>query len=274
MLSALASTFASDVIADSGDLAEADALYARRAEGSTSASANPQTIDKAIALYRRAVRESPQGAEALAGLLRALHFRGAFCGASVEERKALFEEAKTLGQAAVDLWEKPLAGQSPAVRLAALRARRGAVGVYFWTAAAWGQWALTRGKFAAARQGVATKVRDLGETVIAIDRRFEEGGGHRILGRLHHQAPKIPLLTGWVSKQKAVEYLRQSFAVEPRNTATRFFLAVAILDHDETHAAEARELLRSCADDPPRGAFLVEDRFYADEARALLKRLR
>jgi hypothetical protein len=185
LLCALAVAFPPEVGAESGDLAEAVTLYARRAEGSTGASANPQTIDKAIALYRHAVRESPQSAEALAGLLRALHFRGAFSGATPEERKAVFEEAKTLGQSAIDLWEKPLAGQPAAARIAALRERRGA-GVYFWTAAAWGQWALTRGKFAAARQGVAARVRDLAETVIAIDPRFEEGGGQRILGRLHH----------------------------------------------------------------------------------------
>jgi len=274
LLGALASTQPAEVAAASGVLAEADALYARRAEGSAGGAANPERLDPAIALYRRSLQESPDSAEALAGLLRALHFKGAFCGLAPDDARAVFEEAKTLGQAAIERWEKPLSGRWSADRLTVLRARPSAAGVYFWTAAAWGQWALSRGKLAAARQGVAGRLRDLAETVIAIDPGLEEGGGYRILGRLHHQAPKIPFITGWVSKTKALQYLRQSLAANPQNTATRVFLAEAILDHEPKNAAEAERLLRSCVDDPPRDAFLVEDRYYADEARALLKRLR
>lgn len=260
--------------ASSSVLAEADALYARRAEGSTGSGANTEHIDHAIALYRRALQESPASAEALAGLLRALHFKGAFCGAALEDRRAAFEEAKNLGQAAIDAWEKSLSGQPADVRLRTLRERPSAVGVYFWTGAAWGQWALVRGKFASARQGVAGRIRDLAETVIAIDPRFEEGGGYRLLGRLHDQAPKILFVTGWVSRPLALQHLRASHAISPQNTATRFFLAEAILDHEAKNAAEAKSLLRSCAEDPPRDEYLVEDRYYAEEARALLKRQR
>ncbi len=270
----LAGLAAANVAETESIRAQAEVSYAQRADGSTGGIANPERIDHAIALYRRALQESPESLEVLAGLLRALHFKGAFCGAPLAERRAVFEEAKNLGQAAVERLERPLAGPPEQARISRLREQPGAAGVYFWTAACWGQWALVRGKLAAARQGVAGKIRDLADAVIAIDPGFEEGGGYRVLGRLHHQSPKIPFITGWVSKQKAVQYLRESLAIEPRNAVTRFFLAEAILDHDANNLTEARRLLLSCADDPPRPEFLIEERSYAEEARALLKRLR
>ena len=255
-------------------LAEADALYARRAEGARGATADPAVIDQASALYRRALQAAPDDADVLSKLLRALHFRGAFCGAGVEARKAVFEEGKSLGQLFVERVERSLDGRKRAERIAAIRAVPHAVDVYFWTAACWGQWALARGKLAAARQGVAGKVRDLAQTVIDVDPELEEGGGYRMLGRLHDEAPKILFFTGWVSKDKALAYLRQSYKIAPQNSVTRFFLAEAILDHDEKHADEARRLLRSCVDGPPRPEYLVEDRYYAEQAQARLSRLK
>lgn len=255
-------------------LTEADALYARRAEGAHGAVADPNLVEQAIARYRRASQAAPQAAEPLFKLLRALHFRGAFCGSGVETRQAVFAEGKRLGQAFVDRLEASLAGRQGAERIAAIRAIPHAAEVYFWTAACWGQWALDRSKLTAARQGVAGKIRDLAQTVIDVDPELEEGGGYRVLGRLHDEAPKILFVTGWVSKDKALACLRQSYAIAPQNLVTRFFLAEAILDHDQKNAEEGRLLLRSCIDAPPRHEYLVEDRFYADEARARLARVK
>ena len=252
-------------------MAEGDAHYERRAEGARGGTADPREADLAIQSYRRALASDPRSLSALSRLLRALNFRGAFCGADVESRKKIFEEGKTLGQAAVDRLEMGVKSRPPAERVAALRATEGAAEVYYWTAACWGQWALESGKFAAARAGVAGRVRDLAETVIAIDPALEEGGGYRVLGRLHDQSPKIPFLTGWVSKAKAVEYLRQSYALGPTNPVTWFFLGEAILDHDSQSAEEGRALLRKCVDTPPRADYYVESVYYAELARARLK---
>jgi hypothetical protein len=60
----------------------------------------------------------------------------------------------------------------------------------------WGEWALSTGKFEAARTGAAEKIRDYALTVIGVDPEFEEGGGYRIVGRLNDQAPWIPFITG------------------------------------------------------------------------------
>src|SRR5262245_24037299 len=83
-------------------LAEGDAHYARRGEGAHGGTADPRETDLAIAAYRRALAAAPADLFALARLLRAFNFRGAFCGADLESRKKLFEEGRTIGQAAVD----------------------------------------------------------------------------------------------------------------------------------------------------------------------------
>jgi tetratricopeptide (TPR) repeat protein len=251
-------------------IADGDAHYARRAEGAHGGTADPREADLAIQAYRRARAASPSDLDALAHLLRALHFRGAFCGADLPSRKKIFDEGRLLGQAAVDQLEKGVEARSAAERLAALRATPGAAGAYYWTAAHLGQWALARGTFAAARAGVAGRLRTLADTVIALDPALEEGGGYRLLGRLHHQAPRIIFVTGWVSKTKAIEYLRKSYALGPTNPVTWFFLGDALLDGDASLADEGRGFLRKCIDTPPRADYVVESAYYADLARARL----
>ena len=251
--------------------AEGDALFARRAEGARGAVADPARVDHAIAAYRRAVAQDPADMESLGRLLQALHFRGAYCGATQEAKKPIYEEGRRLGQSAVDRLEKPLSGRPEAERLAALRAVPGGASVFYWTTAHLGEWALVRGKLAAARAGVAGKVRDLAQTVADLDPGLYEGGAFRVLGRLHDQAPKIPFITGWVSKRKALEYLRRSLALAPENRMTWLFLGEAILDHEPGNKAEGLALLRRCAETPPRPEYAIEDAHYSELARASLR---
>src|SRR5437762_2149211 len=192
-------------------IADGDAHFARRSEGAHGGTADPREATLALQSYWRAQTAAPDDLEVLARLMWALHFRAEFCGADLEARKRMFDEARQLGQAAVDRLEAQVKGRSAQARLDALRARPGAGTVYYWTAVCWGQWGLARGKFASARAGVDSRVRDLAETVAALDPMLEEGGGSRILGRLHDKAPRIPLITGWVSHAKAIEYLRTSY---------------------------------------------------------------
>lgn len=255
-------------------IAEGDAHYRHRAEGAQGAVAERGPIEAAVAAYRRALGSEPHRLEATYKLLRALFFRATFCGASREERKALFEESRRLGQDAVDRLEKAVASERDAARLAALAERPHAADVYFWTAVCWGQWALLRGTLAAARAGAASAIRDLALRLLALDPRMEQGGADRLLGRLHHQAPKIPLFTGWISKTKALVHLRRALELGPHNTVNQVFLAEAILDIDPARKDEARRLLTQCAFAEPRPEYLVEDTYYAAEAKALLAGLR
>lgn len=255
-------------------LAQADAHFSRRSVGAIDGVANPREVQTAIALYRRALALSKGDIDILARLMRALHFRGAYAGASLEEKKAIFEEGRKLGQDAVDRLEaqaKSLRGMS---RIEALRLVKGAPALYLWTAGHWGEWALVRGKFAAARSGIAGRLRDLAQTVIDIDPLFEDGAGYRILGRLHAEAPKIPLLTGWVSREKGLQFLRRAYRVGPLHPVTLYFLGEAILEHEPEKKDEALRLLELCASSPPRPDSRLEDARYASLARRHLDPLR
>jgi hypothetical protein len=255
-------------------VAEGDQHYARRAEGATGARALPGPSDQAVAAYRQAVAEDAGSLLARGRLIRALFFRASFCGAVTEERKTLLEEAKTVGDEGLRRLDARVGTASGPARLQALRAIPDAAAMHFWTAVAWGEWALARGKLAAARQGAAGRVRDLGQAVVDLDPGFEQGGGYRILGRLHDQSPRIPFITGWVSRDKALAFLRQALAEGPENTVNQVFLAEAILDHDPDHRVEARALLTKCAGATPRPEFLVEDAHYVEVSRGLLAQMK
>lgn len=253
---------------------EADAHFARRASTVTPGFADRRETDAAIDLYRKAVAASPRDMVLLGKLLRALHFRGAYAGASIEEKKAIFEEGRALGQAAVDRLEAEAKAARGVTRIEALRRVRGAPGLYLWTAGHWGEWALVRGKFAAAKSGLAGRVRDLAQTVIDLDPAFDDAAGYRILGRLHSEAPKIPFITGWVSHSKGIEFLRRSLEAAPAHPVTLYFLAEALLEHRKDSRDEALRLLELCAATPPRAALALEDARYVQMARTRLEEVR
>lgn len=264
--------------ADTPDLAalllEADARFARRSQGAIDDVADKLEVDAAIALYRRALALAPRDVEILGRLMRALHFRGAYTGAGPEEKKAIFEEGRKMGQDAVDRLEAQAKATRGLSRIEALRLVKGTPALYLWTAGHWGEWALVRGKFAAARSGIAGRLRDLSQTVIDLDPAFEDAAGYRLLGRLHSEAPKIPFITGWVSRDKALQYLRRAHETGPRHPVTWYFLAEAILDHQPEKRGEALSLLERCANTPPRPDTLLEDARYASLARKQLDQLR
>jgi tetratricopeptide (TPR) repeat protein len=247
-----------------------DAHYGRRAEGAVGARAQPGEVDQAIASYRFALAADPRSNLVRARLIRALFFRTSFCNAPNDVRRLLLREARDVADEGLRRLDVDLGDVKGGARLDALRRADHAVALHFWAAVAWGQWALAHGKLAAVRQGAARRVRDLAQIVVDLDPTYEQGGGYRLLGRLHDQCPRIPFLTGWVSHDRGLQYLRQALALNPANTVDLVFLAEAILAHDRTRRAEAVRLLDACAQAPPRPEFLVEDAFYIDRARKIL----
>lgn len=255
-------------------LALADDHYSRRAIGTIDGVARPEEADAAIELYRKALALAPRDIEVLAKLMRALQFRGAYTGLGLEEKKALFDEGRKLGQDAVDRLEAEAKAARGLSRIEALRLVKGAPALYLWTAFHWGEWGLARGKFASARSGVASRLRDLAQTVVDIDPLFEDGAGYRILGRLHSEAPRIPFITGWISHEKGLRYLRRAYQVAPHHPVNCFFLGEGILDHEEEKKDEAVRILEQCAAEAPRADMLLEDSHYTTQARRRLDELR
>jgi tetratricopeptide (TPR) repeat protein len=260
-------------------IARGDAAWERRAEGARGARAQRAPIAAAVAAYEEAVKTDPANLEARWKLLRALWFEGDYVAASNEEKQRLFGRGKTVSEeawavAAKRVGPSKLAAERAADRAAALRAIPEAAPLLLWTAADWGLWGNAYGKLAAARQGVGGKVRDWAETLIALDERFEGGAGHRVLGRLHSEAPKVPFVTGWVDHDKAITELEKALAIDPAELSNRYFLADALLAHRPAAKARALALLREVAASKPRPTDLVEDTALAAEARQRLAALK
>lgn len=251
-------------------LARGDERYAGRAEGAQGAVALAGPVDEAIDGYRLALSLRPDSTEARFGLLRALFFRASFCGSDPQLSKRLFEEARQVGEEGVVRLERAIGNKKGAARISALREVPGAAELVFWTGVAWGEWALRMPRVTTARAGAPGRIRALAQATIDADPELEEAGGHRLLGRLHDLCPRVPLFTGFVSREKALENLRKAHAAFPGNTVNQFLLADAILRHDERHREEARTLLARCAAAEPRPEYRVEDAHYAALARALL----
>ncbi|HTR02652.1 MAG TPA: hypothetical protein VMN82_05600 [Thermoanaerobaculia bacterium] len=255
-------------------VAEGDRWYLRRQEGRVGIKASAGPINEAIADYDKATAD-PHFVEARWKLMRALYFKGAYTGLDEDSKRAVFEKARRIGDDAISilgssLEEKGIKGFiefGPETLAGALKDRTDAAPTYYWASACLGQWAFTVGKVEAARKGVADKIRSYGLTVIGLDPVFEEGGGYRIYGRLNDQAPWIPFITGWVSRDDALKYLRLAMGVNARNFANRHFLAEALHRGDAKEQAEAVALEEGVVADAPSPQRLVEELTMQELAR-------
>lgn len=267
---------AAGLIAQGDPVAEGDAAWARRAEGHQGARAAAGPIGQAVAAYERAVKAQPARLEAYWKLLRALHFKGEYTTRTREERQAVFDRGRQVAEKALDLLgqrvggRKKLDAMAPRETAKALAAVPEAGPVFLYGAIHWGLWGDAFGRVAAARQGAGDRIRHYGEVAVAIDERYETAGGHRLLGRLHTIAPKIPLVTGWVDRAKAVSELRRALELAPDDPYNQLFLAEALLEHQPDKAAEARTILRKLVARRPSAERPVEEAKAIADARALL----
>lgn len=245
-------------------IARGDAAWDHRAEGSQGGRAARAPIAAAVAAYEEALKSSPTNPEASWKLLRALWFEGDYAANGDEEKQRILGRGKAVADAAWAAIGKrvgagKLAAAAAADRAAALREVPEAPPLLLWSAAVYGLWGDAYGKLAAARQGVGGKVRDWGETLVALDERYEGGAGHRVLGRLHSEAPRVPFFTGWVDHDRAVTELEKAVAIAPQELSNPYYLADAILRHRPQAKARAITLLRQVAAAKPRPEHLVED---------------
>jgi tetratricopeptide (TPR) repeat protein len=260
-----------------GDLvAEGDAAWARRAEGHQGGRAAAGPVNQAIAAYERAVEARPARLEACWKLLRALHFKGEHVARTREEKQAVFGRGREVVEKALDLLGQRVGGRgrldgmTPQQTARALAAVPEAAPVFLYGAIHWGLWGDAFGRVAAARQGVGDRIRHYGEVAVAIDERYETAGGHRLLGRLHTLAPRIPLVTGWVDRARAVSELRRALELAPGDPYNQLFLAEALLEHQPGRADEARAILRKLVARRPSAERPVEEAKAIADARALL----
>jgi hypothetical protein len=144
------------------------------------------------------------------------------------------------------------------------------VNAHFWSAVSWGLWGMSHSRMRAGASGVATRIREHAERVIELDPEFADGGGYRLLGRLHTATPKIPLLTGWIDRELGVELLEtacRTSSADPRNP---LFLAEALLRFRPGERDRALRLLEDVAGREPMEGRRAEDLEAIGQARELL----
>lgn len=260
-------------------IARGDAAWARRADGQVAGSAAAAPIAEAVGACEAALGLDPASLEAHWKLVRALWFQGEYATSGDERRQAVFARGREIGERALDRLSERVGGRKkldamkPAERARALAATPEALPIHFWAAANWGLWGEAFGTLAAARQGVAGRIRDYAETVIALDPRYEQAGGHRILGRLHHRAPAVPFFSGWIDHDRGIRELRRAVELAPDYLYNRIYLIEALVDHGGAAArGEIDALLRDLLARPVDPATQVEDTRILEQARTLAAR--
>lgn len=271
--------------AAAGALERGDAAWARRSEGHEGLRARPGPIGEAIAAYEEAWDGGEGGVEALeAGwkLLRALWYAGEFAAPDPEAAQEYYDRARRVAQRAFEVLDARDSAEGaledvdperfPEVLPDTLH--RDAARVAFWSAIGWGAWGRSHGLLAMVRQGVAKRLHRLAHVSIALDPSVLEGGAQRLLSRLHAQLPRVPFISGWVDRERAVPWAERALEVSEAHPGNPYLLATAILDTGvEARRAEAVRILERLADLEPREDQVLEDLAVRREARARLASL-
>lgn len=256
-----------------------DEAWLRRAEGHVDGRARPGPIREAIAAYEKALELAPEDLEPRWKLMRALFFLGEHVETEREAQLATFERGRRLGEEGIDQIAAPLGGRGQLFELSGAALRDAvadpteAAEIFFWAAGQTGLWGRTRGKLASAREGVAAKIRDYAAVSIALDPTIQNGGGHRILGRLHTEAPRIPFITGWIDRDVAISELEICHRIAPEDLTTRLYLAEALIEFEPGRRAEGLQMLRDVVAGATDPRWLIEELKAQDDARKLLARL-
>ncbi len=259
-------------------LAAGREAFAARALGRQDIRAVAGPIDTAIESFEAALDLDPASFEARVALLKALFFKGEHVLTDRDAKLAVFERGRALAEEGIQILTRntdldPTGAKNRDSLVAHLGHEPDAVGVYFFAAVHWGLWGRYRGKIAAARKGVAGKIRDYAAVVLALDPDYESGGGHRILGRLHAEAPKLPFVTSWIDRDIAIRELELAHRADPEDALSLLYLAEALLEHDSSRRAEARTLLEKLVGKAPNPEYLVEELQAIADGREVLARI-
>jgi hypothetical protein len=251
------------------------AWSARAGENGRTGRADPAAAERAERAFAAAARAAPEDLALRMRWIEALYFAAEHAAAEPDVRRRHHETMVALAGEAVAGVERgagcaDCATLPPEARAARLAQAPLAAEAHFWSAVAWGVWALSHGNAAAFSHGVAGLVRDHATVVLELDPRWRDGAAPRILGRMHTVAPRVPFVTGWVDRAYGIELLGRAHAIstaEPRNA---LILAEALLRHAPARRDEALALARATAARAPRADRLVEDAAAIEQARSLL----
>lgn len=273
-LAALVPAGASAEDASARAIARGDQAWRQRADRLDGDLARPERIAEAIARYREALGATPEtsgdarnGLEAAWKLLRALHYAVDFTTLDEAKREARLEEAIALARERVAQLDETGAAdeRTPGARD---RAR-----LLFWSSIVWGARAQRVGLLTIVREGVASRMHEQAERALAIDPTIDRGGPLRLLSRLHASLPRVPFVSGWVDRERAIPLAERAHALDDGHPGNALVLALALLEQAPDRRAEARALLEGLSRRDPREEARVEDMAILEDARDRLARL-
>ena len=235
-------------------IAEADSLFALRNENFDIQRllADTAYVNQAIRIYKDVLitsADSLQKSEALWKLLQAFYFKGQFGTEDEGVKQDIYDEGIDIGEAYI--LEIPET-----------------VEVYAWLGINWARWAEVSGILSAAMKGVAGKVKEYAEKTIALDEKYLDAGGYRLLGMLHLSVPHIPLLLNWPSNEEGVLNLEKAYKIAPHNLYNKMYLAMAL--HSEDQLERSRALLKEIMNTKEIVHDLAIDSFIKKEAENYL----
>lgn len=270
--------FSSSTASAADLLARADNLYAQRAEGAEGDRAQRAPATAAIDAYRKAIAVDPDRIDAHWKLLRALFFEAQYTGHNREERKVLFADARDQAEESLALMAKAHGGKKlwekgSRERLEAHCNPDDAAQLYLWSAIAWAQWGRANGAMSAIGSGLAKRLRDYGERVVELDPDCEYGGGQRLLSGLHARLPRVPFITGFVRRDKAIPLAEQALAIDGDYPGNRYLYATTVLRlEDPARREQALAMLTQLASEETSGPSRVEWQNLCDRAQRWLER--
>lgn len=239
-------------------IAKGDRAWASRAETVDGRLADPERSEAAVRHYRAALDADPASLEARWKLLRALHYVVEFTDASEDRTQSAMQSATDLARDSVERLDEDRGADADRAR------------VSFWSAIAWGARAQRVGLLTIVREGVATRMRDLAERSLDVDPGVDQGGALRLLSRLHGDLPRVPFVSGWVDRERALPLAERAYEQYPDHVGNPLVLALALLAEGDEHRDRARALLERARDAPIDPGMRVEQLAIREQAREAL----
>jgi len=184
--------------------------------------------------------------------LQAYYYKGHFVAQTNKQKQQVYNTGIKFGEPYVD--EFPDSAE-----------------LHCWMGILWSRWAEVYGIFAAARKGVAGKVKFFAEKTIQLDEDYLGAGGYRMLGMVHLEVPNIPLFLSWPNKDKGLELLKKGHEMAPHDLFNKYYYAVGLLEFD--YKAQAREMLNAVINETETRHGPALDAFIQQKATRLLNEI-
>jgi tetratricopeptide (TPR) repeat protein len=223
--------------------------FEQRTEGAMGIRAKREPIDRAIAHLRNAMAEPQHELQAALYLCRSYIFKGRFVETESKLKSRSLEEAKITAEKMLKKY--PNNRELRFEHLAGL-----------------GLWGESIGIFRAAKEGIATRMKEACEIMIRIDPEFMNGVGKRSLGVLNYKVPAIPFIISWPDKKLSLALLAEVMKSYPDDMASNFYYAEALVVSGKK--AEAEQYLKRVLAFAPSNEHLLEQRMFHIEAKKLL----